>query len=85
MTGSVPASGVDYRQDDEVVVRLSGVPVHSIDGGGMLAEACVPPWTIARVAGRAGSQHDPVYLLAFQHDGWACVAWVPPDLIDGLA
>jgi hypothetical protein len=85
MTGSVQASGVVYRENDEVIVRLSGVEVHSIEGGGTLAEACVPPWTIARVAGRAGDRQDPAYLLAFQHDGRPCVAWVAPDLIEGLA
>lgn len=85
MTGSVQANGVGYRRDDEVVVRLSGVEVHNIEGGGTLAAACVPPWTIATVTGRAGTRRAPAYLLRFQHDGRACLAWVPAGLVEGFA
>jgi hypothetical protein len=74
-----------YRVGEDVVVRLSGVEVFDVDSGGKVHDACVPPWTIASVAGRVVRRGIPHYALRFSHHGTACLCVADERAIEGIA
>ncbi len=74
-----------YGVGEDVVVRLSGVEVFDVSGGGPLRNAHAPPWTIASVAGRVLRRGIPHYALRFTHNGAACLCVADERAIEGVA
>lgn len=74
-----------YGVGEDVVVRLGGVEVFDVDGGGRVHSACVPPWTIASIAGRVLRRGIPHYALRFTHHGAACLCVADERAIEGVA
>lgn len=74
-----------YRVGEEVVARLDGVDVHSLDHGESLPEPWRPSWTIASIMERVVRGGGLFYVLRFRLLGVAFVGVVPEDAIDGVA
>lgn len=74
-----------YGIGEDVVVRLAGIDVFDVDGGGRLHSACVPAWTLAFVAGRVVRRGIPHYALRFKHNEGSYLCVADERAIEGIA
>lgn len=85
-------SGVDtghpscrFHIGEEVVARLDGVDVFSVDGSMTLPLALRPRWTIGQIVELRTADDRTVYVLRFRWRGQACISIVGDEAVDGLA
>jgi hypothetical protein len=76
-------AGFAYALGEDVVARLDGVEVYSLDHAALLPSAFYPGWTIATVMEQELVQGDRRYVLRFLLGDDAYVVRVQEAAIDG--
>lgn len=85
MQATHEAGAYAYEAGEEVVTSMTDVDALDIERCAPVPAACLPAWTIGRVAARVRRGERPAYVLQFRHHGSACLCVVGEDAIEGTA